>query len=262
MSLQYLAHCLTITATIVHVGCGSSPPLLESGTRVQVTVESRVVDCEYIGPVTSRVGANFGTYEGNVEYATNDVRNQAGRKGATHVVLSPPIKDSMASWGKIGSSDCNNCVALTGQSYRCSNRHASSRRSTLPSGMGEERGSCYPNRTCNEGLTCLSDLCVRLAADSASNTPTAPESPAQDPSQRSSSPSPLEEIRLLQLGDLDSATRAEPQLQLWKGRKLRVTREDGSVLEDVLATIRHLRLFLRGGADIPMEDVTQVELLD
>jgi hypothetical protein len=27
---------------------------------------------------------------------------------------------------------------------------------------GIERHACYPNRTCNAGLACLSDLCVRL----------------------------------------------------------------------------------------------------
>jgi hypothetical protein len=28
--------------------------------------------------------------------------------------------------------------------------------------MGDETQACYPNQTCNAGLTCLSDLCVRL----------------------------------------------------------------------------------------------------
>ncbi len=28
--------------------------------------------------------------------------------------------------------------------------------------MGEEGGPCYPNNTCNEGLQCLSDLCVEI----------------------------------------------------------------------------------------------------
>jgi hypothetical protein len=27
---------------------------------------------------------------------------------------------------------------------------------------GEMRGACYGNKTCNEGLVCASDLCVRL----------------------------------------------------------------------------------------------------
>jgi hypothetical protein len=29
--------------------------------------------------------------------------------------------------------------------------------------VGTETGPCYPNGTCNDGLSCLSDLCVRVA---------------------------------------------------------------------------------------------------
>ncbi|HSW59455.1 MAG TPA: hypothetical protein VLJ60_01585, partial [bacterium] len=28
--------------------------------------------------------------------------------------------------------------------------------------MGAEGGPCYPNKTCNDGLQCLSDLCVEI----------------------------------------------------------------------------------------------------
>ena|GEM_PF-3661667 len=31
--------------------------------------------------------------------------------------------------------------------------------------MGSEGGSCYPNKTCDEGLVCLSGVCVKLRAD-------------------------------------------------------------------------------------------------
>lgn len=27
-------------------------------------------------------------------------------------------------------------------------------------GMGAERQACFPNKTCNDGLVCLSDVCV------------------------------------------------------------------------------------------------------
>lgn len=154
---------LILLLPLAPLGCGSRPELMDSGNDVRVTVESRVADCEYVGPVTSRVGANFQSYEDNVEYATNDVRNQAGKRGATHVVLTAPIKDSMASWGSLGSGDCNNCVALTGQAYRCggSSSYEENPAASLPPTMGTERGKCYPNQTCNDGFVCLSDLCVR-----------------------------------------------------------------------------------------------------
>ena len=32
-------------------------------------------------------------------------------------------------------------------------------------GSGEDGGDCYPNSTCNDGLTCVSNLCVRPVAD-------------------------------------------------------------------------------------------------
>jgi hypothetical protein len=32
--------------------------------------------------------------------------------------------------------------------------------------LGGEGSDCYPNRTCNDGLTCLSNLCVRVVVDS------------------------------------------------------------------------------------------------
>lgn len=49
-------------------------------------------------------------------------------------------------------------------SFGCSSETTSSIApdSTLPFGMGEEKGPCYPNHTCNEGLDCYSDLCVRI----------------------------------------------------------------------------------------------------
>jgi hypothetical protein len=37
--------------------------------------------------------------------------------------------------------------------------------------QGMERGPCYPNATCNAGLECLSDLCVRSGADASRASP-------------------------------------------------------------------------------------------
>src|SRR5258708_29536091 len=37
--------------------------------------------------------------------------------------------------------------------------------------LGEEKGNCYPNRTCKQGLTCFSNMCVRYGGGTdASNT--------------------------------------------------------------------------------------------
>lgn len=36
---------------------------------------------------------------------------------------------------------------------------------------GEEKGACYPNGTCNEGLVCASEICVDLYGDASSDGP-------------------------------------------------------------------------------------------
>ncbi len=45
--------------------------------------------------------------------------------------------------------------------------------------VGTEKGGCYGNKTCNAGLVCLSDVCVKPAG-----TPTVPTAPLGDPSAR------------------------------------------------------------------------------
>ena len=38
--------------------------------------------------------------------------------------------------------------------------------------QGDERQSCFPNGTCNAGLACLSNVCVRLPADGGTDAAT------------------------------------------------------------------------------------------
>lgn len=45
---------------------------------------------------------------------------------------------------------------------------------------GTERGACYGNETCNDGLTCASDLCVRLeTAQPGDDVTRSPQSPIE-----------------------------------------------------------------------------------
>jgi pimeloyl-ACP methyl ester carboxylesterase len=43
--------------------------------------------------------------------------------------------------------------------------------SSSPSDTGSERGACYPNNTCNQGLTCLSGVCVSMPGADAGGDP-------------------------------------------------------------------------------------------
>jgi len=40
-----------------------------------------------------------------------------------------------------------------------------------PPAIGAERGACFPNSTCNTGLTCLSNFCVKVDVDAAAGGP-------------------------------------------------------------------------------------------
>jgi hypothetical protein len=94
-----------------------------------------------------------GTYEG----ALNALRNAAAKIDADYVridVDEPPHY----------TPECfTNTYSLSGTAFQQTDAAPPTPATTpdIPS-MGVERAPCYPNRTCNEGLTCASDLCVRL----------------------------------------------------------------------------------------------------
>lgn len=58
-----------------------------------------------------------------------------------------------------GTSNAGNSNAGTGNTGGTSNSGA------CTGDQGDERCNCYPNDTCNAGLTCLSDLCVAVGAN-------------------------------------------------------------------------------------------------
>jgi len=96
-----------------------------------------------------------GTYEG----ALVALRNAAAEQHADYVRIDrdePPHH----------TPDCFvNTYTLAGVAFRQSADApppAAAPASTDVSTMGFERAPCYPNRTCNDGLTCASGLCVRL----------------------------------------------------------------------------------------------------
>lgn len=115
-----------------------------------------------IGPVAGSQGGGcggfgtIGTYKG----AYNDLRNKAARMGANYVridLVQPPH----AGGGCAVDKYLLNGVAFKRGPGAPAKPAASP---TVTPKMGTERAPCYPNHTCNTGLTCASDLCVRLPA--------------------------------------------------------------------------------------------------
>ncbi len=86
---------------------------------VKVVPESQIKEnCEYVGPLTSRMGGNFVSFETNVENANNDLINQSVEKGMTHLVMSDPKQSDGTTFTV--SENCNNCVIMSAKGYKCS----------------------------------------------------------------------------------------------------------------------------------------------
>lgn len=98
-------------------GCSpANVELTDDAKRVRISQSSQVEQCEYIESVTTRIGSNFKSYEHNVDLAHKQLRNEAAKTGATHVVVqSQQARDH----SRMGTGGCNNCVSLTGQAYNC-----------------------------------------------------------------------------------------------------------------------------------------------
>jgi hypothetical protein len=95
-------------------GCKTAS-LTAEGAKVAPTRDALPPECETLGLLTATGGGTFGggmvSNEKLVEYAMNDLRNKAGKLGATHVRHDPP---------QLGQGDgTTTTVTMTGTAYMC-----------------------------------------------------------------------------------------------------------------------------------------------
>src|SRR5436190_23995040 len=79
-------------------GCGTYQDLTPEAKSVTATTTRPVGNCKSLGNLTGKGGGASGGYVSNeslIEYAVNDLRNQATELGATHVVYSTPSMGGM-----------------------------------------------------------------------------------------------------------------------------------------------------------------------
>lgn len=100
-----------LMAVVLIAGCAGSQALSAAGARVRVATGTPPPDCEYVRSVTAERGGNFQSYDENVESAVNELRNEAGAAGATHVTFETPRPDR--------AGGCRNCVSVSGVAFRC-----------------------------------------------------------------------------------------------------------------------------------------------
>lgn len=88
---------LAVTALVGLQGC-STAKLSETGGKIEIVNQLVRKDCKNLGPVYGKGGGSFGgvliSDEKLMEYASNDLRNNAASKGATHVVTQTHQMDN------------------------------------------------------------------------------------------------------------------------------------------------------------------------
>ena len=97
----------------------STPELSKQAAAVEVVTQMDRKDCMNLGPVFGKGGGSFGgsliADQKLMEYASNDLRNNAAAKGA-NVVVAQPHQMAQTS-GKHGGSTSTSTV--TGVAYKC-----------------------------------------------------------------------------------------------------------------------------------------------
>lgn len=268
--LRALAAALTAT---VFAGCLASVPSVSSrGNSVRTGRGDPGPDYMELGSITATHGSGCGGFgaKGSYDGAYALMRNRASERGANYVRID------FESAPHSTPSCFDNEYVLRGVAYRRVGadsrgnikRARAEERATSHRGTdGTERGQCYGNGTCNKGLVCLSDLCVRMPSEDGAGVDAEPEvaapAPAAPAVELAPSPNPKpSELRSVILGSLDAAANAEPTLIRWKGRLAMIQMADGTTRAGVIGNVRALILYLADGTPIDLLNIVRITLDD
>lgn len=128
---------LAVLTVGVLAACSPTQVSLDKGgQRIEVVTQAATVDCRMVSLVTCQIGSNFKSYEENVDNCMNQLRNKAAEKGATHLSVNSPVRDT---GGGLSDADCKNCVNMSGEALVCDGASDSA---TTPSGGGDST-QCY-----------------------------------------------------------------------------------------------------------------------
>ena len=149
--------------------CGTYEGLRPEARSVAATTTRPDGKCTALGSLTGKGGGASGGYVSNeslIEYAVNDLRNQAASMGATHVVYSTP------SMG--GTSGTTTSAMVMGEAMRCE-AGAEPSAPAKPVALARSSGCGY-DAQCKGERVCVDHQCVdpvpssKSGSDSASVT--------------------------------------------------------------------------------------------
>ncbi|MCC6215458.1 MAG: DUF4156 domain-containing protein [Polyangiaceae bacterium] len=114
MTKTTLTVAVALTLGTLPAGCKTAS-LTDAGAKVAASRNPPPPGCQSLGYLTGKGGGTFGgawvSNEDLIEYALNDLRNQAAELGATLIQHDPPT---------LGQGDgTTTSVTITGTAYRC-----------------------------------------------------------------------------------------------------------------------------------------------
>jgi hypothetical protein len=140
-------------------GCGTFTKLKPEARSVQATTARPAGKCKSLGTLTGKGGGSAGAWVSNealIEYALNDLRNQALKLGATHVVYS-----TAALGGEQGTTTS---AMLIGEALRCEPGEEPSRPATQIASA--PAAGCQYDTQCKGDRVCMKGQCVDPAPSS------------------------------------------------------------------------------------------------
>jgi hypothetical protein len=160
-------------------GCGTYEGLRPEAASVTATTTRPEGNCKTLGSLTGKGGGASGGYVSNeslIEYAVNDLRNQAVVLGATHVVYSTP------SMG--GNQGTTTSAMVMGEALRCD----AGEEPSSPAGpvASTKSGGCDFDTQCKGERVCVNRKCVEPGSASASESAGASDAAAAKPESAAS----------------------------------------------------------------------------
>jgi hypothetical protein len=135
--------------------CGTYNGLTPEAASVVATANRPSGSCASLGILSGKGGGASGGYVSNenlVQYALNDLRNQAAALGATHIVYSTP------SMG--GNEGTTTSAIVTGEALKCQPGQERAAAASEVSPAPKQASGCAYDSQCKGERICVKGECV------------------------------------------------------------------------------------------------------
>lgn len=175
MKYLVLEFGIGLAFTLGLTNCGTYQELSPGARSVTATTTRPVGhSCKSLGNLTGKGGGASGGYVSNeslIEYAVNDLRNQAASLGATHVVYSAPTMG--------GNQGTTTSAMVIGEALLCEPGNEAKSAPAKPD--TRKAAGCEYDAQCKGDRVCVNRRCVDPAPSSTSGSASAPVPSAPQP---------------------------------------------------------------------------------